>query len=1578
MRVNQTKRRLIVLLLVVSMILSSVRFDYIGDVFAADAGATSETGEVTISTPSEAEESEAILEGEKAAGENQTELVVDEERENEEESENVEEVVDDSAKVLVVDDPSTDYSITINAPEGSLPYPEEELSVISREILPGTDGYNMYLNGAADALNKDDTETISFARFFDIEILRNGEKIEPSLPVEVKIEYDDAPEITSDAEISIIHFADDGVEVIDDVNLNNDATEIVYEQDSFSITATVASDPSSSYYSWSEGSNYLILAKEGDDYYSVQDDGTLHSVTVTGYNGAGQPIVKDDDAFIWKYYTDEDEKKYFRYKSDGYQYLEWSKLASIFSFTMLAPNTDNGIITSTPEHEEDAPRTVHKDENGNPIYINNIGPDYSPIIYENNEIKTETETGTYYLTVENGKVKGNITDGASDNVKFFLADPSLWTWSMANDHLVNHIDISVEDDVNDEVPLIYGKYYDYQGNLILDVNPQDYPNGLKVPVKQKFNVSQEQLRNAEIIAKDKKGNKLDDAFYITGYTGNAQTAVSTPQVRIEGLFKVATNISRSGTNPTPANDDPNIWTERKNNPVIYTVNASEPNARFYYQNPNWTGDFDKSNDPNKYLYDADHNKLYIETDVSVSASFNYFSSDNECPAVTNDYDDDYIDSNTNEHVKISDTWPQGRIQGNNISGMDFKLSGGLTYDLRPVAIDIFNYIQDENGNIIKLANPINGIGFNVYQNTTNPDPNSVAGKNVGSYQNYDVSSDNYPDNHHSITTSIDESGTGLDNDYDVDRGMVYVEEDTRTIPKDIYDEDGNLWFYRYTYMESEYVNRGDGYQDKRHVSNQTSSGTSAATPEVLGPYGTNSFSTFVDFYAHNVYTKITPPVKKETTPGAGKGVKPGDIITYTIDCENYLTQAAMVQGEDYLDKNVEFDSIELDSNGNYGPGDWNYDRTNHKVTWSYNTLDSGVSKTVTIKVKVKDEALKSNGGPGKVINGDSANNKPTRVKVGNDPWITLNKVENPVPENPTKVEISPYNGTGTLGGVDVDEQITYQINYKNYKSVAADVIITDTLDKNVEYIDSSDNGVYDSANHTVTWTISGVTAGTEGNVTLTVNVLDSSLKDNNGPGFVINGGDNTSNHSASVAVGGDQPFYLNEVTNPVPRTFDKNEIDPYVGKGELGPVSVGEEITYEITYRNYKAAPADIIINDKLDDNVEFVSADNGGVNNNGTVSWTIADVPADGSGSVKLTVKVLESALISNGGPGKVINGGDTATVKIGNDKAYSLDPVENPVPDDPVKRETAPYSGIGTLGSVFVDDIITYEITYRNYKSTAADIVIKDQLDKFVDFDSASDNGTVKNGVVTWTLKDVPAGKTGTVKLSVKVLNIALKANKGPGYVINGGDTTSVKVGDDPEKTLNYVENPVIDTMFVPTKYEVSPDIGNGDLCEVKVGDEITYEIFYKNYNDDAVDIIITDKLDKNVEFVCASDNGVCTNGTVKWTLKDVPAGTEGIVSLKVKVLEGAMKSKGGPGYVSNGGETATVKIGDDPEFILDLVTNPVKDEPAATVTTPAKTAAPAKTGDKMPILPVAGIMIIAVVGIVIIARKRRKIND
>jgi hypothetical protein len=94
---------------------------------------------------------------------------------------------------------------------------------------------------------------------------------------------------------------------------------------------------------------------------------------------------------------------------------------------------------------------------------------------------------------------------------------------------------------------------------------------------------------------------------------------------------------------------------------------------------------------------------------------------------------------------------------------------------------------------------------------------------------------------------------------------------------------------------------------------------------------------------------------------------------------------------------------------------------------------------------------------------------------------------------------------------------------------------------------------------------------------------------------------------------------------------------------------------------------------------VEFVRASDSGSNTNGVVTWTIADVPAGQEDTVTLTVKVLEGALVSKNGPGKVVNGGDTATVQVGNDQKYTLESVENPVPEEPEKTDTpvTPASG-------------------------------------------------------------------------------------------------------------------------------------------------------------------------------------------------------------------------------------------------------------------------------------------------------------
>ena len=114
-----------------------------------------------------------------------------------------------------------------------------------REILEGTEEYDKYMLDSCSELGLENGE-LSFCRFFDIEIVGpEGEKIEPKVPVQVNIEYKDAVELGKDETLNVIHFAETDnsaqskPEVISDININNDATVISYEQASFSVTGIV-------------------------------------------------------------------------------------------------------------------------------------------------------------------------------------------------------------------------------------------------------------------------------------------------------------------------------------------------------------------------------------------------------------------------------------------------------------------------------------------------------------------------------------------------------------------------------------------------------------------------------------------------------------------------------------------------------------------------------------------------------------------------------------------------------------------------------------------------------------------------------------------------------------------------------------------------------------------------------------------------------------------------------------------------------------------------------------------------------------------------------------------------------------------------------------------------------------------------------------------------------------------------------------------------------------------------------------------------------------------------------------------
>jgi len=124
------------------------------------------------------------------------------------------------------------FKISLNyGPEAQIP-DGAELKV--EEILPETEVYAQYLNDSVTELGVK-SRAVSFARFFDIEIQKDGEKIEPKAPVSVKIEMMNLPEETENAAAQVIHFGEQ-TEVL---SAEAVGTDVSFETGSFSVYGVV-------------------------------------------------------------------------------------------------------------------------------------------------------------------------------------------------------------------------------------------------------------------------------------------------------------------------------------------------------------------------------------------------------------------------------------------------------------------------------------------------------------------------------------------------------------------------------------------------------------------------------------------------------------------------------------------------------------------------------------------------------------------------------------------------------------------------------------------------------------------------------------------------------------------------------------------------------------------------------------------------------------------------------------------------------------------------------------------------------------------------------------------------------------------------------------------------------------------------------------------------------------------------------------------------------------------------------------------------------------------------------------------
>ena len=200
-------------------------------------------------------------------------------------------------KIFTLTHTGADYTVTVTVgAEAGIP-DTAELSV--RELEMGTEEYEHHYRQALEALTAEEVPEISFARFFDICFIVDGVETEPAAPVDIQIVYRDAIAVQAEESGAVVHFAQDGVEVLTPSTSLTEGEEaegvdtFQFTQDSFSVTGTLvgtqAVNTTATRVQPHEVDNtgntmYVLVAQVGNRYYALSgaNGGTPVQVTVSG------------------------------------------------------------------------------------------------------------------------------------------------------------------------------------------------------------------------------------------------------------------------------------------------------------------------------------------------------------------------------------------------------------------------------------------------------------------------------------------------------------------------------------------------------------------------------------------------------------------------------------------------------------------------------------------------------------------------------------------------------------------------------------------------------------------------------------------------------------------------------------------------------------------------------------------------------------------------------------------------------------------------------------------------------------------------------------------------------------------------------------------------------------------------------------------------------------------------------------------------------------------------------------------------------------------------------------------------
>ena len=497
--------------------------------------------------------------------------------------------------------------------------------------------------------------------------------------------------------------------------------------------------------------------------------------------------------------------------------------------------------------------------------------------------------------------------------------------------------------------------------------------------------------------------------------------------------------------------------------------------------------------------------------------------------------------------------------------------------------------------------------------------------------------------------------------------------------------------------------------------------------------------------------EITPIKKVENTvPNFGEEV------TYFISVFNSaIVDAKQVVVVDHLDKGLKY--VSSSHNGVY-------DEVAHTVTW---VVDIGAGSSLDLTVTaVADEY-------GVLTNDVTVGDKTASVDVNVPEIIPTKDVNNTAPNFGDKVE---YTITLSNNGVGDAKQ----------------VVVVDTLDEGLTFVNASDNGVWNPFKRTVTWTVDLAkgeskvftviaTVSAYGNIPNTVSVGDKSS-------------------SVNIAVPEIIPGKTVDVENP----------------------NFGDTVTYTVVVTNNGVVDAkQVVVRDILDKGLKFVKATGEYTfdEDSRTVTW-IVDLAKGESQTFYVTAVAEAYGVLTN-------------DVTVG-DKTASADVVVPEIIPDKTANITNPNFG----------DNVTYTVTVTNDGiGDAKDVVVRDILGEGLTFVDATGNYTFDEATrtVTWIV-DLAKGESKVFSVIATVSGYGNVTNS----LVVGNKTAGVNVTVPeiiPDKTVdneipNFGDN-------VTYTVKVTND-GIGDAKDVVVrdilGEGLTFVDATGNYTFDEATRTVT----------------------------------------------------------------------------------------------------------------------------------------